>query len=97
MVWYLSKHGMVHRDISDGNVYEYLGRGIVGDLEYMKRISEDGPSDIRAVSGMGCEIQTNGLIHSVFNRVRLATGLWKSRKESITSFPSLEVFQLNVQ
>ena len=65
MVWYLSKHGLIHRDISDGNIYEYLGRGIVGDLEYMKRVSKDGPSDLQIVSGMGCEIQTNGLMHSV--------------------------------
>ena len=56
MIWYLSKHGMVHRDISDGNIYEYLGRGIVGDLEYMKRVSEDGSSDMRTVSGTGYEI-----------------------------------------
>ena len=64
MVWYLSKHGLIHRDISDGNIYEYLGRGIVGDLEYMKRVSEDGSSDMRTVSEIGNEIQMNGLMHS---------------------------------
>ena len=56
MVWYLSKHGLIHRDISDGNIYEYFGRGIVGDLEYMKKVSEDGSSDMRTVSGTGYEI-----------------------------------------
>ena len=90
MVWYLSKHGIVHRDISDGNIYEYSGRGIVGDLEYMKRVSEDGSSDMRTVSEMGREIQTNGLIGTILTgyswllgrgsrkrRVYLPSPVWK--------------------
>ena len=91
MIWYLSKHGMVHRDISDGNIYEYSGRGIVSDLEYMKRVSEDGSSDMRTVSGMGREIQMNSLIGSILTgyswllghgsqnrRVYLPSSVWNS-------------------
>ena len=56
-VWFLAKHGYVHRDISDGNIYQYDGKGIVGDLEYMKRLSEDGSSDMRTVSLMCYDVQ----------------------------------------
>ena len=49
-VWFLAKYGYVHRDISGGNIYQYSGKGVVGDLEYMKRVSEDGASDMRTVS-----------------------------------------------
>jgi hypothetical protein len=40
----------VHRDISDGNVYLYEGRGLIGDLEYAKVIGSGRTSDDRTVS-----------------------------------------------
>ena len=49
-VWFFAKHGYVHRDTSDGNIYEHNSKGIVSDFEYMKRFSEDSASDMRTVS-----------------------------------------------
>ncbi|KAJ3823101.1 hypothetical protein F5880DRAFT_1613185 [Lentinula raphanica] len=39
--------GWVHRDISGGNLYYYKERhaGILGDLEYAKRVNDDEPSN----------------------------------------------------
>jgi hypothetical protein len=44
------KCGWVHRYISDGNVYIYEGRGLIGDLEYAKVIGSGRTSDDRTVS-----------------------------------------------
>ncbi|KAL5532038.1 hypothetical protein ACEPAF_5602 [Sanghuangporus sanghuang] len=39
--------GWIHRDISAGNVYYFDGRGLIGDLEYAKKITIDGTHQMR--------------------------------------------------
>ena len=52
---YLHEAGWVHRDISVGNLYLYTDpvskekRGLIGDLEYAKRVGEGGKHDVRTV------------------------------------------------
>ena len=52
---YLHEVGWVHRDISVGNLYLYTDpvnqekRGLIGDLEYTKRVGEGGKHDVRIV------------------------------------------------
>ena len=52
---YLHEAGRVHRDISVGNSYLYTDpatrkkRGLVGDLEYAKRVGDGGKPDVRTV------------------------------------------------
>ena len=52
---YLHKAGWVHRDISAANLYLYTDsvsqekRGLIGDLEYTKRVGEGGKHDVRIV------------------------------------------------
>ena len=50
MVAFLAKHGYVHRDISEGNIYIHEGRGIVADFEFAKIIGDGGLNDLRRVS-----------------------------------------------
>ncbi|KAI5114952.1 hypothetical protein M0805_000808, partial [Coniferiporia weirii] len=45
---YMHRCGWVHRDISCGNVYLYEGRGLLGDLEFAKRMSTDGRYEAQA-------------------------------------------------
>lgn len=40
----------VHRDISIANIYEYKGRGLLGDLEYAKRGGDDTDHLFRTVN-----------------------------------------------
>ena len=48
---YLHEAGWVHRDISVGNLYLYTDpvskekRGLIGDLEYAKRVGDGGKYD----------------------------------------------------
>ena len=52
---YLHEAGWVHRDISAANLYLYTDpvsqekRGLIGDLEYAKRVGEGGKHDVRTV------------------------------------------------
>ena len=52
---YLHEAGWVHRDISAANLYLYTDpvsqekRGLIGDLEYAKRVGEGGKHDVRIV------------------------------------------------
>src|ERR1700722_14511554 len=44
------KYSRVHRDISAGNVYLFKGRGLLGDLEYMKVMGQEKENEVRTVS-----------------------------------------------
>ncbi|KAI5117344.1 hypothetical protein M0805_006243 [Coniferiporia weirii] len=44
---YIHKAGWVHRDISCGNIYLYKGRGLLGDLEYAKRMGTNAKHEVR--------------------------------------------------
>ena len=52
---YLHEAGWVHRDIIVGNLYLYTDsatrkkRGLVGDLEYAKRVGDGGKPDVVTV------------------------------------------------
>jgi serine/threonine protein kinase len=45
----LHKYGIVHRDISAGNVLEFNGNGKLSDLEYAIKMNDESPHEIRAV------------------------------------------------
>ena len=39
----------VHRDINAENIFVYKGRGLLGDLEYAKRVDDDSDHLFRTV------------------------------------------------
>ena len=52
---YLHEAGWVHRDTNTGNLYLYTDpvskekRGLIGDLEYVKRVGWEEKHDVRTV------------------------------------------------
>ncbi|KAI5114951.1 hypothetical protein M0805_002402, partial [Coniferiporia weirii] len=64
---YIHKAGWVHRDISCGNVYLYKGRGLLGDLEYAKRIGTDGKHEVRTgtLDFMAVEVTNRAYLHGI--------------------------------
>ncbi|KAL5512617.1 hypothetical protein ACEPAG_3270 [Sanghuangporus baumii] len=53
--------GWIHRDISAGNVYYFDGRGLIGDLEYAKKITIDETHQMRTGTPdfMAIEVMSN--------------------------------------
>jgi serine/threonine protein kinase len=45
----MHKYGIIHRDISAGNVFEFNGKGKVGDLEFAIEMDDKGSHEIRTV------------------------------------------------
>jgi serine/threonine protein kinase len=45
----MHKYGIIHRDISAGNVLEFNGKGKVGDLEFAIEMDDEGSHEIRTV------------------------------------------------
>ncbi|KAF8579524.1 hypothetical protein K439DRAFT_1620467 [Ramaria rubella] len=43
----MHKYDFVHRDVSAGNILSVDGRGVLADLEYAKRLSDDSQHDVR--------------------------------------------------
>lgn len=46
---HIHKAGWVHRDISAGNIHYYRDRGLLGDLEYAKKMGTDATHEVRTV------------------------------------------------
>jgi serine/threonine protein kinase len=45
----LHKYGIIHRDISAGNVLEFNGNGKLSDLEYAIKMDDESSHEIRTV------------------------------------------------
>ena len=49
-LYFIHEAGWVHRDISNGNMYEYEGRGLLADFEYAKKMGTAIDCEMNVVS-----------------------------------------------
>jgi serine/threonine protein kinase len=55
----LHKYGIIHRDISAGNILDFNGNGKLGDLEYAIKMNDEGSHEIRAVCSYFSHLSTH--------------------------------------
>ncbi|KAI5114573.1 hypothetical protein M0805_006563, partial [Coniferiporia weirii] len=69
---YIHKAGWVHRDISCGNVHLSEGQGLLGDLEYAKRIGTDGQHEVRTgtLDFMAVEVANRAYLHVILQNIK---------------------------